>query len=284
MQFNRLISLRDLAEDFGAGTGSPETLARTERDLIGESYRDLLEEMAQLVTYQWANGLRRGAVKGFFLAGPPGVGKTTLARRLAYELGLRFGPAMPGVSGGVTLALVDGSDIARARYGESEGRIQEVFSWAEKGFSSPGERSVLLFDDVECILMARESGSVKEWHLSQDSVFFHAVDALDTSRAVVVLTSNRPDLVDEAILDRFLRYDVPAPSASLLARIAERQVQQQGLDPAAVSRIARIVEAAANEGRVRSVRDAQRLALRSQVEQVLGRGSRARLEGAAPAP
>ena len=115
---------------------------------------------------------------------------------MALELGLRFGDSSDmGQEGEVVLALIDGGELARSRYGESEQRIREVFNRAQKGFNKPGQRSVILFDDVESILMARGSGNAKEWHFSQDSVFFHSVDELDTSRTVLFLTSNRPDLV-----------------------------------------------------------------------------------------
>ena len=86
---------------------------------------------------------------------------------------------------------------------------------------------MILFDDVESIFMARGSQHAKEWHFSQDSVFFHAVDELDTSRAVVVLTTNRPDLVDDAIRDRFLTYRVDYPDAETLVQVALKLAAQQ---------------------------------------------------------
>ena len=152
------------------------------------------------------------------LVGAPGIGKTSLAMRVAYELNLRFQPDSPDApaDGSVVLALIDGGDIARSRYGESEERIREVFTRAQKGFTDPSQRTIVLFDDVESILMARGSSNAKEWHFSQDSVFFHMVDELDTSRTAVFLTTNRPDLVDDAIRDRFLSYSLGTPDADLL--------------------------------------------------------------------
>jgi AAA+ superfamily predicted ATPase len=160
---------------------------------------------------------------------------------------------------------VDGREIARARYGESEQRIQDIFEAAEGGFSEPGRRVVLLFDDVESVLMARGSAHAKEWHFSQDSTFFHAVDQLDTSRVVLVATTNRPDLVDEAIRDRFLAYDVGTPPVAVMIAVAERLAEAQGLPEPAVAELASAVAAGAADGAVSSLRQVERLVLRSYV-------------------
>ena len=197
--FHNVYGLRDFEARFGpvVGSGPPTTTAK---DILGDVYRDVLAETTAIVSHQWANGIKRSAVKGFFFAGPPGIGKTSLVWRIAYELRSRFGvpeahaPRTDGVTVNgddtVVMALIDGAEIARARYGESEERIREAFALAQSGFQRQGQRSVLLFDDVESIFMARGSDHAKEWHFSQDSVFFHAVDELDTSRTVICLTSN----------------------------------------------------------------------------------------------
>jgi ATP-dependent 26S proteasome regulatory subunit len=275
MQLQNLYSLADLEAQFGAVVAADGPIATTERDLLGRYYRDVLTETVAIVAHQWASGVRRSAVKGFFLGGPPGVGKTTLARRAAYELCRRFSDADGPSARQVVLALIDGGEIARSRYGESEARIREVFNLAEKGFTEPDQRSVLLFDDVESVLMARGSDNAKEWHFSQDSVFFHAVDNLDTSRTVVFLTSNRPDLVDEAILDRFLAYAVGAPEPELFVEVAVRAAEAQQLSAEQIAALRARVRAAAEVGKLVSIRDAERLAVREYVENLLGRPSAA---------
>lgn len=232
-------------------------------DIVGARYFSVLHELAQIVEHQWRSGIRRGLIKGFFLSGPPGTGKTTLARRLACELGRRFDGEPP------VLALVDGSEIARSRYGESEERIRDIFAHAQSGFTAPGQRTVLLFDDVESILMARGSEHVKEWHFSQDSVFFHAVDELDTSRAIVVLTTNRPDLVDDAIRDRFLEYRIDYPGAEILVEVALKLAAEQQFTDLALARLAKRLRKAVAAGEVKSLRDVQRFVIRQYIADVL---------------
>jgi SpoVK/Ycf46/Vps4 family AAA+-type ATPase len=275
MQLQNLYALPDLEQQFGRVVAADGPISTTEHDIIGDYYRGLLAEQVAIVAHQWASGVQRSAVKGFFLGGPPGVGKTTLARRAAYELCRRFSePDSPSTSQ-VVLALIDGGEIARSRYGESEARIREVFSLAEKGFTEPNQRSIILFDDVESVLMARGSDNAKEWHFSQDSVFFHSVDNLDTSRTVVFLTSNRPDLVDEAILDRFLAYAVAAPDPDLFVEVAVRAAEAQQLGAAQVDALRARVRRAAAEGGLVSIRDAERMVVRDYVETLLGRPSTA---------
>jgi SpoVK/Ycf46/Vps4 family AAA+-type ATPase len=250
-----LLQLADLEDVFGA------------HDIVGARYHTILNELAQIVEHQWRSGIRRGLIKGFFLSGPPGTGKTTLAKRLAYELGRRFAatPEDPAVM----LALVDGSEIARSRYGESEERIRDIFAHAQAGFTAAGQRTVLLFDDVESVLMARGSEHVKEWHFSQDSVFFHAVDELDTSRAVCVLTTNRPDLVDDAIRDRFLEYRIDYPDAEILIEVAQHIATDQQFTAEQLGRLTSRLRDAAADGGVKSLRDVQRFVVQQYVQDVL---------------
>jgi SpoVK/Ycf46/Vps4 family AAA+-type ATPase len=171
------------------------------------------------------------------------------------------------------VALIDGGDIARSRYGESEERLREVFNRAQKGLTEPNQRTIVLFDDVESILMARGSSNAKEWHFSQDSVFFHSVDELDTSRTAVFLTSNRPDLVDDAIRDRFLAYSLGLPDPDLLVEVALRRAAEHHFTDDQLARLAARVRLAAQAGDVHSVREAERLVVRQYIEDVLGRGS-----------
>lgn len=231
----------------------------------------MLAEMAQITEYQWRHSARRGLVKGFLLSGPPGVGKTTQGKRLAYELGRRFSEGAD--SSEVKLIFVDGSEIARARYGESEERIRQIFQSAQHSESDTPQRTVLLFDDVESILMARGSEHAKEWHFSQDSVFFHAVDDLDSTSTVLVLTTNRADLVDEAIRDRFLHYRFDLPTADALLRVALSNAREHSFTDEEEELLRARVTQWATDGEPRSLRDVERLVLQVHVERALGRPS-----------
>lgn len=265
---------QDLAGRFGPVVRDGALLT-TADDVLGQAYRDVLAETTAIVIHQWTGAIRRSAVKGFFFTGPPGVGKTLLAWRIAYELAARF--AAPPAGGAdqtlpdeVVLVLIDGAEIARSRYGESEERIREVFARARAGVEREGQRAVLLFDDVESILMARGSPNAKEWHFSQDSVFFHAIDELDTSRAVVCLTSNRPDLVDEAILDRFLVYPIGVPDEETLVGVARKRAEEHSLDAKQIDDLLADVRGGVRSGAIRSVRQLERMVVQRYIASLTG--------------
>jgi len=259
--FEKLALLFGGTDDTGVVRGS---------EMVGDRYQDLLQEITAITEYQWRSGTTRGLVKGFMLSGPPGTGKTTLAKRVAYELGRRFeAEDEPPVA----LAFVDGGEISRSRYGESEERIRDIFLHARSGFTAQGQRSVLLFDDVESIFMARGSQHAKEWHFSQDSVFFHSIDDLDTSRATIILTSNRPDLIDEAIRDRFLSYVVDYPDLDTLLQMVQQIPAVEQLSGAQQTALKNDLIAAVKNGTVRSMRDGQRFAMRHFVAKLLKKES-----------
>jgi AAA+ superfamily predicted ATPase len=276
-----LYGYQRLRAEFGAFVDEAEgTPSRTERDLLGESYRGLLGELARIVSYQWQHGVAHSALKGFLFHGGVGLGKTSMAKRLTYELCRVFGDT--GLDNDraseVVLILVDGADIARSKYGESEEHLRDIFAYARAGEShgydrhqhhphgGPQRRSVLLFDDAESLLLSRSSSGAKEWHFGQNSVFFHNVDELDTSSTVVVLTTNRLDLVDAAIVDRFVPYEFVDPPLEVLEQVARDKARLQGLQG---EDLKPLLEQLVGPGRVRSLREVERLVMRAYVARAL---------------
>jgi ATPase family associated with various cellular activities (AAA) len=286
-----------LERQFGAFLREP-TEAKTglvERELVGESYERILAETSRLVAHQWREHIQDSAVKGFLFHGGVGIGKTAMAKRLTYELSAIFastrgasdGPSDGSKSGEpeneVVLVLVDGSDIARGRYGDSEERLADLFEYAREGEGHShrfgighghvhaGEvlrRTVLLFDDVESLFLTRSSGGAKEWHFSQNSVFFHSLDELDTSHTAVVLTTNRIDLLDEAIIDRLMTYEFGSPPRDVLVEVARTRAEKQHLDDAALGEIVARIR---DDPSIRSIREVERLVTNAYVRRVTGR-------------
>ncbi|HEY7061353.1 MAG TPA: AAA family ATPase [Chloroflexota bacterium] len=254
-----------LREEFGAFVGpSPGAFSwQAERELHGPWYRQTLDQLSLIVAHQWRRGIRRSALRGFFLHGPPGLGKTTLVKRASYELCRLFEPEGPdGDAAPVQLVLIDGADLARSRYGETEELLDALFDFVQP----PGDarRSVLLFDDVESLFFQRGNSGVREWHFSQNSVFFHRVDELDTSRAVVMLTTNRADLVDAAVRDRFEEIAVPAPPRDVLLEVLRAKLRQQELPEDDAERYLEQLEARGGDGF--SVRAIERLVMRQYIQ------------------
>jgi AAA+ superfamily predicted ATPase len=267
-----------LKRDFGAFVEAGDAIpGRAERELIGDGYQRILTETARIVAHQWREHLDRSALKGFLFHGGVGIGKTTMAKRLAYEMCRVLGDdGSRGTNADeVVLVIVDGADIARGRYGETEERLREMFEYArdgEAGYHShkhpddPKRRTILLFDDVESLFLTRSSAGAKEWHFSQNSVFFHSIDELDTAHTAVVLTTNRLDLLDEAIVDRFMAYEFGAPAIAVLVEVAHAKAEQQRLDDSAMAPVLEVIR---TPGRVRSIREVERLVMRAYVDKLI---------------
>ncbi len=137
--------------------------------------------------------------KGILLFGPPGCGKTMLARAVATESEANF-------------ISIKGPEVFSKWVGESEKAIREVFRKAR--MSAP---SIVFFDEIDSLVPRRGSGygdsGVTDRVISQ---LLTEIDGITTLQDVVVIAAtNRPDMVDPAVL-RPGRFDrliyVPEPS------------------------------------------------------------------------
>ena len=136
--------------------------------------------------------------KGILLYGPPGTGKTMLAKAVANESEANF-------------ISIKGPELLSKWVGESESGVREVFRKARQ--AAP---TVVFFDEIDAIAPVRGSGqgdtNVTERVVSQ---LLTELDGLEELQRVVVLAAtNRPDIIDAALLragrfDRMLQ--VPAP-------------------------------------------------------------------------
>jgi len=121
--------------------------------------------------------------KGIMLFGPPGTGKTMLAKATAYESEANF-------------ISIKGPELLSKYVGESEKAVREVFRKARQ--ASP---AVVFFDEVDSIAPARGTGfdsHVTERVISQ---ILTEMDGMEELKDVLVIAAtNRPDLVDPALL------------------------------------------------------------------------------------
>jgi SpoVK/Ycf46/Vps4 family AAA+-type ATPase len=135
--------------------------------------------------------------KGFIISGPVGTGKTELARQVSRRIAIEM-PDMETV-----LIPVDSAVVASPKWGDAEAIFRILFGQA----AVSTQRTILLFDDIESLFLSRGAKTAREWHYSIGSLFFHLVDNLNPSRGMVLATTNRPELIDEAIRTRL--YNVP---------------------------------------------------------------------------
>lgn len=184
--------------------------------------QDVYRRCLAVLKFFFTTGIAPGLpLKGFLLEGPPGTGKTELVFQVAREASTW---SLKGVDD-VFLLVLDGATIASPRWGEAESLLRRAFDFTSVVIRDAQKvtrpRVVILFDDIESLMLARSSEIAKEWHFSINSVLFHKLDQLYSTDTFVFATTNRPDLVDDALRDRLYVVKVGLPSIeSLLAMSA----------------------------------------------------------------
>ncbi|MBA4452377.1 MAG: CDC48 family AAA ATPase [Nitrosopumilaceae archaeon] len=151
--------------------------------------------------------------KGALIYGPPGCGKTMIARALATE-------------SGANMILVKGPELLSKWVGESEKGIREIFRKAKA--SSP---CVVIFDELDSLVRSKSGeGGVSETVLSQ---LLTEIEEGISSRVVVVGITNRPDVLDNSLL-RTGRLDlvlyVPPPDEKGRLEIIKILTEKMPLD------------------------------------------------------
>ena len=156
--------------------------------------------------------------KGILLTGPPGCGKTMLAKAIATESQVNF-------------ISVKGPALLSKYVGESERGIREVFHKARQ--AAP---CIVFFDEIDALVPARGEGSsdahVAERVLSQ---FLVELDGMEELKGVLILgATNRPDMLDPAIL-RPGRFDqvveIPLPDEEGREEIFKIHLAPKPLEP-----------------------------------------------------
>ena len=156
------------------------------------------------------------AAKGVLMYGPPGTGKTLLAKAVANESESNF-------------ISIKGPELLNKYVGESEKGVREVFSKARE--NAP---TIVFFDEIDSIATERGQGTgdsgVGERVVSQLLTELDGLESLED--VVVIATTNRPDLIDSALLrpgrlDRHVH--VPVPDEDARRKILEVHTRNKPL-------------------------------------------------------
>ncbi|MBX3111297.1 MAG: AAA family ATPase [Fimbriimonadaceae bacterium] len=138
-------------------------------------------------------------VKGILLYGPPGCGKTLIGKATAYNLAKDYSQRL-GKDVKECFLHISGPKVLNMWLGETERMVREIFATA-RAKAKEGQLVVVFIDEAEAILRTRSSG---RWLNISNTVvpqFCAEMDGLvELENVVLVITSNRPDYIDPAIL------------------------------------------------------------------------------------
>ncbi|XP_077585106.1 nuclear valosin-containing protein-like isoform X2 [Stigmatopora nigra] len=209
---HELTSLSFIMSDFEESLSSVQPSAKREGfatvpdvtwDDVGALY-EIREELGMAIlapvrSPEQFRALGLTSPSGVLLAGPPGCGKTLLAKAVANESGLNF-------------ISVKGPELLNMYVGESERAVRQIF---QRGRNSAP--CVIFFDEIDA-LCPRRSGHESGASIRVVNQLLTEMDGLEARRQVFIMAAtNRPDIIDPAILrpgrlDKTLYVGMPPPA------------------------------------------------------------------------
>ena len=194
--------------------------------------------------------------KGFLLYGPPGCGKTLIGKATAYNLTKQL-TEKTGEDMQQFFMHIKGPEILNMWVGESERMVREIFATAREK-RKDGFLPFIFIDEAESILGTRRAGRYSSILSTLVPMFCTEMDGIESlNEVVIILASNRADLIDPAILrpgriDRKIKVNRPDREAAReIYRIylsedlpydPELVKRMDGVPPAIAHLIDRVVE------------------------------------------
>ncbi|MEQ1872372.1 MAG: proteasome ATPase [Ilumatobacteraceae bacterium] len=140
------------------------------------------------------------APKGILLYGPPGCGKTLIAKAVANSLAKKVAEKTGGEKGRSYFINIKGPELLNKYVGETERQIRLVFQRAREK-SEEGWPVIVFFDEMDSMFRTRGSGISSDMESTIVPQLLAEIDGVEGLRNVIVIgATNREDLIDPAIL------------------------------------------------------------------------------------
>ena len=162
-----------------------QSMRRTEKDLLdGVILEKKLEDQLREISYSIINRKKHFAPsKNLMFYGPPGTGKTLFAKKLAMKSGLEY-------------SIMVGSDIAPLGPLAVK-ELNKLFDWAE----AQKNGIILFIDEADAFLRNRKNSEMSEYMRHTINSFLYRTGS-PSDNVIVVLATNSPEQLDEAVHDR----------------------------------------------------------------------------------
>jgi proteasome-associated ATPase len=140
------------------------------------------------------------APKGILLYGPPGCGKTLIAKAVANSLAKKVAEVSGDSQGRSYFLNIKGPELLNKYVGETERQIRLVFERAREK-SEEGWPVIVFFDEMDSLFRTRGTGISSDMESTIVPQLLAEIDGVETLKNVIVIgASNREDLIDPAIL------------------------------------------------------------------------------------
>ncbi|OIO38220.1 MAG: cell division protein FtsH [Candidatus Omnitrophica bacterium CG1_02_49_10] len=185
-----------------------------EKDQIKETFKDVAgvdeakEELQEIIEFlkdpKKFQRLGGKIPKGVLLVGPPGCGKTLLAKAVSGESGVPF-------------FSIGGSDFVEMFVGVGASRVRDLFDQAKKAAKAGGKGTIIFIDEIDAVGRQRFAG-IGGGHDEREqtlNALLAEMDGFNTQEGVILIAAtNRPDVLDPALLrpgrfDRMVIIDRP---------------------------------------------------------------------------
>jgi proteasome-associated ATPase len=143
---------------------------------------------------------RLPAPKGILLYGPPGCGKTLIAKAVANSLAKKVSERTGDASARSYFLNIKGPELLNKYVGETERQIRVIFDRAREK-AEEGVPVIVFFDEMDSLFRTRGSGISSDMESTVVPQLLTEIDGVERLRNVIVIgASNREDLIDPAIL------------------------------------------------------------------------------------